>query len=107
MRTRRDQMAAEATTYEGAVERLEEIIRRLDSNQAGLRRTLEPGQEGKGLIEVAAGGVRARRAGARRGRQGRSGAAARRADHAPRSRSGLTSAAPKTGVSGPFLETLF
>src|SRR4051812_46458719 len=48
-------MAAEAMTYEGAVERLEEIIRRLDSNQAGLRETLELCQEGKGLIEFAAG----------------------------------------------------
>ncbi len=46
---------AEATTYEGAVERLEEIIRRLDSNQAGLRETLELCKEGKGLIEFAAG----------------------------------------------------
>ena len=48
-------MSAEAMTYEGAVERLEEIIRRLDSNQAGLRETLELCQEGKGLIEFAAG----------------------------------------------------
>ena len=44
----------EATTYESAVERLEEIIRRLDSNQAGLRETLELCKEGKGLIEFAA-----------------------------------------------------
>jgi exodeoxyribonuclease VII small subunit len=43
------------TTYESAVERLEEIIRRLDSNQAGLRETLELCKEGKGLIEFAAG----------------------------------------------------
>ena len=42
------------TTYEAAVERLEEIIRRLDSNQAGLRETLELCAEGKGLIEFAA-----------------------------------------------------
>ena len=48
-------MAAEAMTYEGAVERLEEIIRRLDSNQAGLRETLDLCREGKGLIEFAAG----------------------------------------------------
>ena len=47
-------MAAEATTYESAVERLEAIIRRLDSNQAGLRETLELCTEGKGLIEFAA-----------------------------------------------------
>ena len=44
----------EAPTYEAAVERLEEIIRRLDSNQAGLRETLELCKEGKGLIEFAA-----------------------------------------------------
>jgi exodeoxyribonuclease VII small subunit len=48
-------MATEAMTYEAAVERLEEIIRRLDSNQAGLRETLELCQEGKGLIELAVG----------------------------------------------------
>jgi exodeoxyribonuclease VII small subunit len=46
--------AAETTTYESAVGRLEEIIRRLDSNQAGLRETLELCREGKGLIEFAA-----------------------------------------------------
>lgn len=48
-------MSTEQMTYESAVERLEEIIRRLDSNQAGLRETLELCQEGKGLIEYAAG----------------------------------------------------
>jgi exodeoxyribonuclease VII small subunit len=48
-------MATETMTYEAAVERVEEIIRRLDSNQAGLRETLELCQEGKGLIEFAAG----------------------------------------------------
>jgi len=52
-------MAAEATTYESAVGRLEEIIRRLDSNQAGLRETLELCTEGKGLIEFAAGELEA------------------------------------------------
>ncbi|MEA2429010.1 MAG: exodeoxyribonuclease small subunit [Thermoleophilaceae bacterium] len=52
-------MAAEATTYESAVDRLEEIIRRLDSNQAGLRETLELCTEGKGLIEFAAGELEA------------------------------------------------
>ncbi len=44
-----------ATTYEAAVERLEQIIARLDSNQAGLRETLELCGEGKSLIEFAAG----------------------------------------------------
>ena len=48
-------MSSETTTYETAVERIEEIIRRLDSNQAGLLETLELCQEGKGLIEFAAG----------------------------------------------------
>ena len=52
-------MSATQMTYEGAVERLEEIIRRLDSNQAGLRETLELCQEGKGLIEFAAGELEA------------------------------------------------
>ena len=48
-------MSAEAMTYEAAVERLEQIIARLDSNQAGLRETLELCGEGKSLIEFAAG----------------------------------------------------
>ncbi len=52
-------MSTEAMTYEGAVDRLEEIIRRLDSNQAGLRETLELCQEGKGLIEFSAGELEA------------------------------------------------
>jgi exodeoxyribonuclease VII small subunit len=51
--------ATPTTTYEAAVERLEEIIRRLDSNQAGLRETLELCTEGKGLIEFAAGELEA------------------------------------------------
>ena len=45
-------MSAEPITYERAVERLEEIIRRLDSNQAGLRETLDLCKEGKGLIAL-------------------------------------------------------
>jgi len=48
-------MSTEAMTYESAVERLEQIIARLDSNQAGLRETLELCGEGKSLIEFAAG----------------------------------------------------
>jgi len=48
-------MTTETTTYESAVERIEEIIARLDSNQAGLRETLELCREGRGLIEFAAG----------------------------------------------------
>jgi exodeoxyribonuclease VII small subunit len=44
----------ETTTYEAAVERLEQIIARLDSNEAGLRETLELCAEGRALIEYAA-----------------------------------------------------
>ncbi|MBA2505244.1 MAG: exodeoxyribonuclease VII small subunit [Thermoleophilaceae bacterium] len=47
--------AAAPQTYEAAVERLEQIIARLDSNQAGLRETLDLCSEGRGLIEYAAG----------------------------------------------------
>jgi exodeoxyribonuclease VII small subunit len=47
--------ATETTTYESAVERLEHIIARLDSNEAGLRETLELCTEGRALIEYAAG----------------------------------------------------
>jgi exodeoxyribonuclease VII small subunit len=46
-------------SYEAAVERLEQIIARLDSNQAGLRETLELCREGKQLIEFAAGELEA------------------------------------------------
>ncbi|TMK65563.1 MAG: exodeoxyribonuclease VII small subunit [Actinobacteria bacterium] len=52
-------MSTEAMTYESAVERLEQIIARLDSNQAGLRETLELCGEGKSLIEFAAGELEA------------------------------------------------
>lgn len=38
-------------SYEAAVERLEAIIKRLDSGQAELRETLELCREGKGLVE--------------------------------------------------------
>jgi exodeoxyribonuclease VII small subunit len=42
-------------SYEAAAERLEEIIRRLDSGEAGLRETLALCHEGKGLVEYCAG----------------------------------------------------
>jgi exodeoxyribonuclease VII small subunit len=42
------------TTYEGAVARVEDIIRRLDSGDAGLRETLELVREGRGLVEFCA-----------------------------------------------------
>ena len=46
----------EATlTYETACARIEAIVRRLDSGEAGLRETLELCQEGKRLVEFCAG----------------------------------------------------
>lgn len=41
-------------TYETAVARVEEIIRRLDSGDAGLRETLELVREGRELVEYCA-----------------------------------------------------
>jgi exodeoxyribonuclease VII small subunit len=38
-------------SYEAAVARIEEIVQRLDSGDAGLRETLELVGEGRGLIE--------------------------------------------------------
>jgi exodeoxyribonuclease VII small subunit len=52
-------MTAETRTYEAAVQRLEEIIARLDSNEAGLRETLDLCREGRELIEYAAGELEA------------------------------------------------
>ncbi|MEA2250458.1 MAG: exodeoxyribonuclease small subunit [Solirubrobacteraceae bacterium] len=46
---------ADELTYEAATARLEEIIRRLDSGEAGLRETLELVREGRGLVEFCAG----------------------------------------------------
>jgi exodeoxyribonuclease VII small subunit len=43
-----------ALTYEAASERLEAIIVRLDSGQAGLRETLELCREGRRLVELCA-----------------------------------------------------
>jgi len=42
-------------SYEAAVERLEEIIDRLDSGQAGLRETLDLCKEGRNLVDYCAG----------------------------------------------------
>jgi exodeoxyribonuclease VII small subunit len=41
-------------TYETAVARIEEIIRRLDSGEAGLRETLALVKEGRELVEYCA-----------------------------------------------------
>jgi len=45
---------SEERTYETAVARLEEIIRRLDSGDAGLRETLELVREGRELVAYCA-----------------------------------------------------
>jgi exodeoxyribonuclease VII small subunit len=42
-------------SYEAAVERLEQIIDRLDSGQAGLRETLDLCREGRELVTYCAG----------------------------------------------------
>jgi exodeoxyribonuclease VII small subunit len=46
---------AEFKSYEDAVERLEQIIDRLDSGQAGLRETLELCREGRDLVTYCSG----------------------------------------------------
>jgi exodeoxyribonuclease VII small subunit len=48
-------MEMTTTTYETATARIEEIIRRLDSGEAGLRETLELCKEGRTLVEWCAG----------------------------------------------------
>jgi exodeoxyribonuclease VII small subunit len=52
-------MTAETPSYETAVARVEEIIRRLDSGEAGLRETLALVQEGRDLVEFCAGELEA------------------------------------------------
>ncbi|WP_372789927.1 exodeoxyribonuclease VII small subunit [Paraconexibacter sp.] len=47
------------TSYEAATARLEEIIRRLDSGEAGLRETLDLCKEGRTLVEFCAGELEA------------------------------------------------
>ena len=46
-------------TYETACGRIEEIIRRLDSGEAGLRETLDLCREGRELVEFCAGELEA------------------------------------------------
>ena len=46
--------AADQRTYETATARIEEIIRRLDSGEAGLRETLDLEREGRELVEFCA-----------------------------------------------------
>ena len=45
---------ADTLTYEAACERMDSIIARLDSGEAGLRETLELCQEGRRLVEFCA-----------------------------------------------------
>ena len=45
---------ADTLTYEAACERMEAIIARLDSGEAGLRETLDLVREGRGLVEFCA-----------------------------------------------------
>ena len=52
-------MTETTLTYETACARIEEIIRRLDSGEAGLRETLELCQEGRRLVEFCAGELEA------------------------------------------------
>ena len=54
-----DQPAGATPTYEQATARIEQIIGRLDSGEAGLRETLELCSEGRGLIELCAGELEA------------------------------------------------
>lgn len=48
-------MTQDHPSYESASARLEEIIRRLDSGEAGLRETLDLVKEGRVLVEYCAG----------------------------------------------------
>jgi exodeoxyribonuclease VII small subunit len=50
-----DQSARTPDSYEKAVERLEQIIERLDSGRAGLRETLDLCREGRELVTYCAG----------------------------------------------------
>jgi exodeoxyribonuclease VII small subunit len=47
-------METTTPTYETATTRIEEIIRRLDSGEAGLRETLDLCKEGRTLVEFCA-----------------------------------------------------
>jgi exodeoxyribonuclease VII small subunit len=48
------EQTTETQTYEAATGRLEHIIKRLDSGEAGLRETLDLVREGRGLVEFCA-----------------------------------------------------
>ena len=48
------EQTTDTPTYEAAIARLDTIIRRLDSGEAGLRETLDLVREGRGLVEFCA-----------------------------------------------------
>jgi len=50
---------AAPASYEAAVDRIEEIIKQLDTGRPGLRETLDLCSEGRELIEYAAGELEA------------------------------------------------
>lgn len=50
---------SEQRSYESAAERIEAIIKRLDSGEAGLRETLDLVKEGRELVEWCAGELEA------------------------------------------------
>ena len=52
-------MSTPERSYETASTRIEEIIKRLDSGEAGLRETLELVREGRELVELCAGELEA------------------------------------------------
>ena len=52
-------MTEEPRSYESAAERIEVIIKRLDSGEAGLRETLDLVKEGRELVEWCAGELEA------------------------------------------------
>ena len=52
-------MSEPPRTYESAAARIEAVIKRLDSGEAGLRETLELVREGRELVEYCAGELEA------------------------------------------------
>ena len=52
-------MSTSERSYESAAARIEEIIKRLDSGEAGLRETLDLVREGRELVELCAGELEA------------------------------------------------
>ena len=101
---------AEVESYEVAVERLEQIIDRLDSGQAGLRETLDLCREGRELVAYCAAeldavgegpqGAEAGRAG------GEAGAGPEHSRQAPGSRRRAPSCAPRARRSGTRPRTI-